>query len=288
MPSNNPGNIRPTGQTQGFRQFDNPEQGLSAIDQNLQAYAGHGINTLADVISRWSPPNENNTEQLIANASKMLGIHPYQEIDLNNPSVRHLVSAAIVRQENPVFKQTGVVKSPTIAQKKQIEAGIDINKEQQISNIKTQAEINKTKGLSEAKRETSGANLATLLNQKFDGKTIDELIDESTGSGFGAALDTAGRYIGKPTDSSLATKKLKTIQGWLVSNVPRMEGPQSDFDVKNYQEMAGAIADPTTTREERKQAFNTIKQIVSKYSGNKTSSNNDDIDSLVNKYLGGQ
>jgi hypothetical protein len=76
-----------------------------------------------------------------------------------------------------------------------------------------------------------------------------------------------GRLIGAPTDSSLATNKLKTISGWLVSNIPRMEGPQSDFDVKNYQQMAGDIGDPTKTIEERLAAFNTIKQIVSKYSG---------------------
>ena len=44
-----------------------------------------------------------------------------------------------------------------------------------------------------------------------------------------------------------------------------MEGPQSDFDVQNYQEMAGAIADPATTKEERKAALATIREIVSKY-----------------------
>jgi hypothetical protein len=148
----------------------------------------------------------------------------------------------------------GIVKSPSIAEKEQAKA-----------DVQTKQKVTEAKALTESKKATGQANIATLLDKKFDGKTIEQIIDESTGSGLGAQLDAAGRYIGTPTDSSIATKKLKTIQGWLVSNVPRMEGPQSDFDVKNYQEMAGAIADPATTKEERKAALATIREIVSKY-----------------------
>jgi hypothetical protein len=292
-PSNNPGNIRPTGQTQGFRQFDNPEQGLSAIDQNLQAYAGHGINTLADVISRWSPPNENNTEQLIANASKMLGIHPYQKIDLNNPSVRHLVSAAIVRQENPVFQQSGIVKSPTIAQKKQIEANIDIDKESKIVDIKNQGELSKQQSV----KIRDSKEALNLLNN------IDRLLPTSTGSGIGSAADKAAAYFGKATEGAKSIAAIATDAKKLVMMMPRGAGPQSDRDVALAEDMSGRLSDSSLPIETRKAALEELKRITSQYIpgaevpqgyspgqkyGNKPSSNNDDIDSLVNKYLGGQ
>lgn len=265
---NNYGNIRPQGASTGFQSFNSPEEGLAAIDQNLVAYGKKGISTLEDIISRWAPPNENDTPRLIADASKRLQIHPSQQLDLNNPAVRQAVSTAIMYQEHgPKGIFGGVVKGPSIAQQEQTKANIDIDKTRQQESIKSAQKIQETKGLSEAKRETSGANINALLNQKFDGEGIEYIIKKSTGSGIGTAIDAMGRLIGSPTNSSLATNKLKTISGWLVSNVPRMEGPQSDYDVKIYQQMAGDIADPTKTREERIAAYNTIKQIVSKYSG---------------------
>lgn len=98
-PVNNPGNLRPPGASQGFQQFDDPAKGLAAIDAQLSRYGSRGINTLAGVISTWAPPNENPTQQLVANASKFLGVAPDQPLDMANPVVRHQVAAAIVRQE---------------------------------------------------------------------------------------------------------------------------------------------------------------------------------------------
>ena len=102
----NPGNIRPPNSKTGFQDYGSAEAGLKAMDDNLLAYATkHGIDTLEGVISRWSPPNENDTHALIAAASKRLGgLDPKQPIDLMNPVIRHVISGAIVQQENPIFK----------------------------------------------------------------------------------------------------------------------------------------------------------------------------------------
>ncbi len=51
----------------------------------------------------------------------------------------------------------------------------------------------------------------------------------------------------------------------MVSNVPRMEGPQSNFDVLNYQTMAGKIGDRTAPIEERLGALATLKDLQEKY-----------------------
>jgi hypothetical protein len=97
-PLNNPGNIRAPGG--GFQQFSSYDEGLAAIRQNLGAYQDeHGVNTLAGVIGRWSPPSENPTDQLIANASRRTGFAPDQVLNLHDPATTQKLVDAIVTQE---------------------------------------------------------------------------------------------------------------------------------------------------------------------------------------------
>lgn len=98
-PRNNPGNIRPPGSAAGFMSYPTPQDGMNAISHNLDSYADRGINTLSGVISRWAPPNENPTGQLIANASQRTGIDPNQQIDIRDPATKAKLISAIVRQE---------------------------------------------------------------------------------------------------------------------------------------------------------------------------------------------
>lgn len=98
--NNNPGNLRPVGASTGFQQFQTPEAGLSAIDQNLQAYGKRGINTIEGVISRWAPSSENNTAAYVSSVAKRLGIDPKQPISLSNPYVRQALGTAIMLHEN--------------------------------------------------------------------------------------------------------------------------------------------------------------------------------------------
>lgn len=95
----NVGNVRPAGQSTGFQQPKSYEEGMQIMDSNLQSYGKKGINTLRGVISRWSPPNENNTEALIKAASQRLGLNPDQPIDLTNPVQRQLIGSALMLQE---------------------------------------------------------------------------------------------------------------------------------------------------------------------------------------------
>lgn len=97
MRNNNPGALMPGGK---LAQYATPDEGLRAMDGNLKAYADRGINTLQGVISRWAPPNENDTASYVAAASQRLGIKPDQRIDLRNPAVRQAVATAIMLHEN--------------------------------------------------------------------------------------------------------------------------------------------------------------------------------------------
>jgi len=101
MRNNNPGNLRPPGQSTGFQQFSTPEQGLQAIDNQLRIYGQRdGINTIRGAISKWAPSNENNTGAYVDRVSKMLGVSPDAKIDLTNPYVRQALSTGILLQEN--------------------------------------------------------------------------------------------------------------------------------------------------------------------------------------------
>lgn len=95
--NNNPGALMPGGRLASYK---TPEEGLAALDSNLQSYGKRGISTLRGVVQTWAPPNENDTAAYIAHMAKATGLDPDQKIDLSNPYVRHQLSAGIVQHEN--------------------------------------------------------------------------------------------------------------------------------------------------------------------------------------------
>lgn len=95
--NNNPGNLMPGGSN---AQYPDMQTGLTKLDANLQSYGKQGINTLSGVISKWAPPNENDTASYIKDAATRLGIDPNQPIDLANPLQRQAISTVIALHEN--------------------------------------------------------------------------------------------------------------------------------------------------------------------------------------------
>jgi hypothetical protein len=119
-------------------------------------------------------------------------------------------------------------------------------------------------------------------------KNMNDLIEEArsnltnaSGGYAGTAVSAVKGAAGVSDKTTQANRKLKLIGGWMVSNVPRMEGPQSNFDVKNYREMAATVGDTTIPIEDRMAALDTLQQLQSKYSGTAPASN---IDELLKKY----
>lgn len=92
------------------------------------------------------------------------------------------------------------------------------------------------------------------------------LLPKATGSGVGALVDAGGRFIGVSTEQSKASSQLETLAGWMISNVPRMEGPQSNFDVENYKTMAAKVGNSSTPIAERLAALDVLEQLQLKYS----------------------
>jgi len=88
---------------------------------------------------------------------------------------------------------------------------------------------------------------------------------ETTGSQVGAGMDALGGAVGISTGGAKNTARLKVIQGGLIANMPRMEGPQSDADRLLYMQAAGQVADSTVPAETRLAALDTIDEIQSRY-----------------------
>ena len=86
-----------------------------------------------------------------------------------------------------------------------------------------------------------------------------------TASGIGQAGDAAAAIFGIAPRGSAEADTLGVIGGRLVSKVPRMEGPQSNFDLENYKTQAGKVGDPSIPISRRLKALEEVQRISSKY-----------------------
>lgn len=92
---------------QRFARFNTPEEGIRALANQISSYyngtsaaAGYQkLQTVSSIISKWAPPNENNTNQYIDNVSKYLGVSPNEKIDVSNPEVMTQLVRAIATKE---------------------------------------------------------------------------------------------------------------------------------------------------------------------------------------------
>lgn len=107
--NNNPGNLKGELGFMGFKglddkgygTYDTPEAGLRAMAINIRNQQDlHGLNTVADIVTKYAPPDENNTPAYIASVSKALGVKPDEKIDLHDPETLAKFMSASIKQEN--------------------------------------------------------------------------------------------------------------------------------------------------------------------------------------------
>lgn len=114
--------------------------------------------------------------------------------------------------------------------------------------------------------EATRANISRSDAMLGQIETADALLKANpTQSGVGAARDAAGRIVGYSAPGAQVASQLETLSGWLIANVPRMEGPQSNADVQLYREMAAKVGDRTVPAVERQAALRTLKGLQEKY-----------------------
>jgi len=103
--NNNPGNIKKNSiawkglatvqDDPLFFKFISPEYGIRAIAKIITTYyTKYGLDTIAGIINRWAPPEENPTQDYIKYVSSETLLKPDDKIDLLKPrEMFHLVSA---------------------------------------------------------------------------------------------------------------------------------------------------------------------------------------------------
>lgn len=139
---------------------------------------------------------------------------------------------------------------------------------QQIAAILAGDRVERTRQGTAADKKLATAEAQKVQDSKDAVKLIDEaarILPGSTHSGIGNLVDSAAGAIGVSTAGAEAGDKLRVIGGYLTSKVPRMQGPQSDYDVKLYQEMAGRVGDTSLPIARRQAALATMKQLHQGY-----------------------
>jgi hypothetical protein len=103
--NNNPGNLiylssRPfngqIGNANGYGVYDTLSNGVRALGMQLDNYINAGLLTVAQIITRWAPPSENDTGAYISDVADRMGVNandplawPGDKPDLANAIIIH-------------------------------------------------------------------------------------------------------------------------------------------------------------------------------------------------------
>lgn len=83
-----------------FCVFPAPEWGIRALALNLRAYQDRlGLRSIRAMISKWAPPNENNTEGYIQRVAATLKVSPDAPVDMREYKTAFQMCDAIIRVE---------------------------------------------------------------------------------------------------------------------------------------------------------------------------------------------
>ena len=120
--NHNPGNIRKGDQWQGldtpgddgeFCCFESPAYGIRALARVLITYQdrriakdGSAIDTVQEIIERWAPSSENDTQSYVRSVRQAAGVRPGEHIDCHDFDMLSRIVKAIIRHENGVQPYT--------------------------------------------------------------------------------------------------------------------------------------------------------------------------------------
>ena len=117
--NNNPLNIRHSkdvfvGEIQGkdksFKTFSTMPYGYRAAFVTLATYLSRGWNTIEKIVSRWAPPNENDTDKYIANVERWSGVPRNKVLTAKSGTDYILIVSAMSFMENGVNADIRQVK----------------------------------------------------------------------------------------------------------------------------------------------------------------------------------
>ena len=104
----NPGNLNFAGQAGAtlepgangrFARFSSEEEGIAALVRQLRLYQQRGIDTLEEIVKKYAPPSENNTQAYIASMARWTGLSAGEKLDMNDPDTVRKLIQGISRKE---------------------------------------------------------------------------------------------------------------------------------------------------------------------------------------------
>lgn len=120
---------------------------------------------------------------------------------------------------------------------------------------------------SAAAKKKMGTDINEAISELEKATADGGLIDKSTGSGAGAAVDAVAGFFGQATPGAVAVGQIAPIFDLVLKMVPRFEGPQSDKDTASYKEAAGQLSNPKTPNEIKKTAGKEILRLMKQRKG---------------------
>lgn len=157
--------------------------------------------------------------------------------------------------------RTGQIAPGMVNGQRAIPGALDPRLQGELVTAKEGAKAGVERNTAKQERTRSADDALSLLDEA---ETILSL-PSTTGSVGGNLVDKTAGAVGMSTEGAQSTARLKTIGGQLVAKMPRMEGPQSNYDVQLYRDMAGQLDDPTVPTPTRMEALRQIRRLNEKY-----------------------
>jgi hypothetical protein len=104
----NPGNLNYAGQAGAtlesgggarFAKFASEEEGVAALVRQLRLYQQRGIDTIGEIVKKYAPPNENDTQAYIASMARWTGLSADEKLDFNDTDTVRRMVQGISRKE---------------------------------------------------------------------------------------------------------------------------------------------------------------------------------------------
>ena len=267
---NNFGNLR-SKDGKGFQSFASPEEGVAASIQNLMAYGRGGVNTIAKVISKWAPPNENNTNGYIQFVSSRMGVNANAPLNMQDPQTLSGLASAIFAMEG----RKGADGRPV--NPAQIQAGAQLAFGGNSVGIVTgQTDEQKTQQKIEEERRKTGAVagskfITDAVTKSFDaaqkaadaipalhdiGSLLDKGVYAAKGPFSGGTVELVAKTLGADPAKVANTADLKSVTiTQLLSMASQLPGTLSDKDMAT---LKSGQASPDSMSEQ------TMRQIVAR------------------------
>ena len=147
--------------------------------------------------------------------------------------------------------------SPAQVQSGRFAAGQSADEIAQAEAAKVTAKANAEKALD----NTTKASDFKIVKDRMDvARTL--LNAGPTQSGFGSLVDSGANFFGVSTPGADLAAGLDAASSWLVQNVPKAPGAQSEAELKDYKAAVGVVGDRTKPVSQRMQALKTAQDMI--------------------------